>query len=106
MNFVYLGIISGFSAVVCLLLWRQIRQLRARNIFRTAFVLSVLTFVFDNLIVWLDIVDYDRRRILGIKMLFAPIEDLGYAFLAAVLVPALWLLFGSLAKRKRGGNDD
>ncbi|MEN9737924.1 MAG: hypothetical protein RJA26_1157 [Actinomycetota bacterium] len=98
-NFLYLGIVLIFSATVCLLLWRQVRQLRMRNVLRTALVLSILTLVFDNIIVGLDLVDYDRRRILGLKMPIAPIEDLGYAFLAAVMVPALWLLFAKLGKK-------
>jgi lycopene cyclase domain-containing protein len=57
-------------------------------------VLVVLTAVFDNVIVGTGIVAYDRTRILGVRVGVAPIEDFSYCVVAALALPALWVLLG------------
>jgi len=56
-------------------------------------LLLVLTIVFDSMIVGFGIVDYDPSKILGVYLGKAPIEDLFYSILAAILIPFLWKLF-------------
>ena len=55
-------------------------------------VLVALTAVFDNVIVGTGIVAYDRTRILGLRIGVAPVEDFSYAVVAALALPALWVL--------------
>lgn len=57
-------------------------------------VLVALTVVFDNVIVGSGIVAYDGGRILGIRVGVAPVEDFSYAVVAALALPALWVLLG------------
>jgi len=57
-------------------------------------VLLALTAVFDNVIVGSGIVAYDRTRILGARLGVAPVEDFSYAIVAALALPALWVLLG------------
>ncbi len=57
-------------------------------------VLVALTVVFDNVIVGTGIVAYDGSRILGIRIGIAPVEDFSYAAVAALALPALWVLLG------------
>ena len=83
-----------FIIAVCLLL--RLRPHRPSKSLAVTFItLVVLTAVFDNVIIGLDIVDYDPEKILGIKLLYAPIEDFMYAILAVVLVPTLWHKLGN-----------
>lgn len=42
----------------------------------------VTTLVFDNLIIWASIVDYNESLILGVKLFLAPIEDFFYIVFA------------------------
>jgi lycopene cyclase domain-containing protein len=56
--------------------------------------LVALTAAFDNVIVGTGIVAYDEGRILGLRIGVAPIEDFGYAIVAALALPALWVLLG------------
>lgn len=60
--------------------------------------LLTLTVVFDGLIVALNIVSYDRTKILGLTIGPAPIEDLIYTIAAIAIIPALWNILG---KRKK-----
>ena len=59
-----------------------------------AVVLVALTAVFDNVIVGTGIVAYDETRILGLRVGVAPVEDFSYAIVAALALPALWVLLG------------
>jgi lycopene cyclase domain-containing protein len=57
-------------------------------------VLVALTVAFDNVIVGTGIVAYDGSRILGMRVGVAPVEDFSYAVVAALALPALWVLLG------------
>ncbi|HEX8390676.1 MAG TPA: lycopene cyclase domain-containing protein [Candidatus Saccharimonadales bacterium] len=57
--------------------------------------LLLLTAVFDSLAIWLDFFSYEPSKRLGIDLGLAPIEDYIYSLVAALLIPALWQLFGT-----------
>jgi lycopene cyclase domain-containing protein len=58
-----------------------------------AAVMFTLTAIFDNVIIGTGIVAYDDELLLGVKILYAPIEDFAYTAVALVLVPTLFNLF-------------
>lgn len=53
-------------------------------------VLTLLTAIFDNLIILSGIVAYEGSHLLGLYIGSAPIEDFAYTIAAAMLLPALW----------------
>jgi lycopene cyclase domain-containing protein len=57
-------------------------------------VLVALTAVFDNVIVGTGVVAYNEARILGVRLGVAPVEDFSYCVVAALALPALWVLLG------------
>jgi lycopene cyclase domain-containing protein len=84
-------------AVVALVLrkrlpWRAIMVATAALLGATA--------VFDNLIIWADIVAYDESQISGIKIGLAPIEDFAYA----IATPVLLSIAIELTRGRRGTN--
>jgi lycopene cyclase domain-containing protein len=64
-------------------------------------VLVALTVVFDNVIVGTGIVAYDGTRILGLRIGVAPVEDFSYCVVAALALPALWVLLGGRRRSAR-----
>jgi lycopene cyclase domain-containing protein len=56
--------------------------------------LLLLTAIFDPLIIYFHVVDYNPAKILGAKLLGAPIEDFFYALYAACIVPLVWQRLG------------
>ncbi len=56
----------------------------------TTLVLVILTAVFDNVIIGLDIVRYGHEHLLGVYLWLAPIEDFSYSLAGVLLLPALW----------------
>ncbi len=59
-------------------------------------VVLVLTVVFDSLMIAADLFRFDESLLLGVRVGLAPLEDLGYALIAVLVVVALWRL---LARR-------
>lgn len=83
-------IVLGIFALYAILMrrWLAIRSLGFATI-----VMFVLTAIFDNVIIGTGIVAYDDELLLGVKILYAPIEDFAYTIVALVLVPSLFNLF-------------
>ncbi len=52
--------------------------------------LLLLTLMFDNIIIAARIVDYSPARILGWRLLYAPIEDFAYPVWAAIVLPFIY----------------
>lgn len=65
-----------------------------------AVVLIVLTIVFDNLMIWAELVGYGDEQRLGLHIGLVPAEDLFYALFVALIVPAVW------PHRGRPANED
>jgi lycopene cyclase domain-containing protein len=55
-------------------------------------ILLVVSAVFDNVMIGVGLVGYDRAKISGAFIGIAPLEDFAYAIAAAVLLPSLWIL--------------
>jgi lycopene cyclase domain-containing protein len=83
-------LVLGIFAVYAVLMrrWLSLKPLAF-----AALVMFTLTAIFDNVIIGTGIVAYDDDLLLGIKILYAPIEDFAYTAVALVLVPSLFNLF-------------
>ena len=76
-----------------------------RNVAVTLAGVLLLTAIFDNVIVGAGIVAYDPEHISGVLIGLAPIEDFAYAVVAAVALPALWLLLPGRDAGRPGERD-
>ena len=63
--------------------------------------LLLLTAIFDPLIIYFNIVDYNPEKILGLRLLGAPIEDFFYAVYAACIVPLVWNRLGEKDEERK-----
>lgn len=66
----------------------------------TALILTVLTFVFNNLMIRAGLVIYGQDQISGVMVGVMPLEDLSYTVFAFLLLPALWELLGRRSARR------
>lgn len=92
MAYTYLILNIIFATCVIFLLATKLKKPSAAW-WLTLAILCVLTLVFDNLIIWAGIVQYDVTKILGVYLWKAPVEDFCYAILAVIIVPLLWRRF-------------
>lgn len=92
MTYLILNVV--FMAIVLVAVGFRRRYIN-RSLIITLIILLGLTAVFDNVIIGLGIVDYDPAKIIGLKLLYAPIEDFMYAILAVLIVPVIWKKLGA-----------
>ncbi len=86
---------SVFLGIVIVLALAAILTRRAPRwlaVLIAAGVLLVLTAVFDNVMIGVGLVGYDRALISGAFVGRAPLEDFAYTVAAIVLLPSLWTL--------------
>jgi lycopene cyclase domain-containing protein len=86
------AIFLGVVAVVAIMAVISRRAPRWIAVLITAGVLLVLTAVFDNAMIGIGIVGYNRALISGVFVARAPLEDFAYTVAAVVLLPSLWTL--------------
>lgn len=60
----------------------------------TILVLVVLTLIFDNLMIAVDLVRYQEELLTGWRVGLVPVEDLLWPVAAGLLLPSLWALLG------------
>ena len=106
MKFTYLLLDIAFGGVALLAARRGLLELKWRPVYLTVWLVSVLTLVFDNLIVYFDIVAYEPVKNLGISLPYAPLEDFGYTVIGAFLVPAIWNLTARIGSSKSSKDGD
>jgi lycopene cyclase domain-containing protein len=106
MQFTYLLLDVAFGGVALLLVRKGLLALKWRPVYLTVWLVSVLTLVFDNLIVYFDIVSYEPVKNMGLAVPFAPIEDFGYTVIGAFLIPAIWNLTAKIGKNTSSKDGD
>ena len=57
-------------------------------------VLTVLTIVFDSIMIAADLFRFDEAKLTGVTLWLAPVEDLAWPLAAALLLPAVWAWLG------------
>jgi len=93
LNSVFLAVAVAV-AVVALRRGRVPRRLALASGAALILVL-VMTAVFDNLMIAAGLFTYDPTHVIGLQVGLAPIEDFAYPLAAAILLPALWVLWGT-----------
>jgi len=86
-------------AAVLVVTGPRLRRLRPGPLLWTALVLLVMTAVFDTVMTGAGLYDYAADRILGVRVLNAPIEDFAYPLAAVAAMPVLWTALGTRRTR-------
>jgi len=94
----YLALNVTFMLIALATLNLVSRKSPWRAISFTMFWMLLVTLVFDNIIIGLEIVGYDKTKISGILLGLAPIEDFAYTVVAVLAVSIIWT---KLTKEKK-----
>jgi lycopene cyclase domain-containing protein len=95
LNAIFLAIVAAV-AIAALASRRAPRWLA---VLIAAGILLVFTAIFDNVLIGLGFVGYNRATISGVFIGRAPLEDFAYTVAAVVLLPSLWMLLGRKPRR-------
>ena len=85
------GVVLAVLLVVSL---PVLRRLRLLPVVWTVLHLSILTMVFDTLMIRVGLYVFDPHKILGVHVWGAPLEDFAYAAVAGIGMPVLWTVLG------------
>lgn len=88
LNAIFLAVVA-VVAIVAIAVRRAPRWLA---LLLAAGILLILTAIFDNVMIGIGLVGYDRALISGVFIGRAPLEDFAYTVAAIVLLPSLWTL--------------
>jgi lycopene cyclase domain-containing protein len=94
----YLALNVTFMLIAFVILNLVSRKSPWRAIGFTMLWMLLVTLVFDNIIIGLEIVGYDKTKISGILLGLAPIEDFAYTVVAVLAVSIIWT---KLTKEKK-----
>ena len=94
----YLALNVTFMLIAFVALNLVSRKSPWRAIGFTMLWMLLVTLVFDNVIIGLEIVGYDKTKISGILLGLAPIEDFAYTVVAVLAVSIIWT---KLTKEKK-----
>lgn len=87
------------AALVDLALLRT--MLLRRKAFWTAYaIVAFFQLVVNGLLTGLGVVRYDRNRILGARIVYAPVEDLLFGFALVLVTLSFWVWWGRLEARR------
>ena len=117
----YIALNAAFIAISVVVLaiavlTRRLTRESALAIIGTTAIVFIMTAVFDNLMIAVGLFEYSSAHTSGLRIGLAPLEDFGYPLAGALLLPALWALFGGAEESDRpynsrdlqtaeGGND-
>ena len=74
-------------------------RLVTRKVFWAAYaIVLVFQLLMNGVLTGLGVVQYDPEVILGVRLVFAPIEDLGFGFALITLVLCRWVRLGQRAR--------
>jgi len=96
-SYTLLAVIGAVAAVV--LDWAVLRtRLVRRRVFWTTYAIVVFfQFVTNGLLTGLPIVSYNPERIVGPRLVYAPVEDLLFGFAMITMTLSLWVWAGRRA---------
>jgi lycopene cyclase domain-containing protein len=87
----YALLVFAFTLPVLVLASVYVRKYALfRAVALTVLCMTILTAIFDSLIIATGIVAYDPSKILGWYVGRAPVEDFSYMLVASVAAPVLW----------------
>jgi lycopene cyclase domain-containing protein len=82
------------GAGACDLVLLRTKLLRRRAFWATYGILFGFQLLVNGLLTGPGIVDYDSKTILGPRLAYAPVEDLGFGFALILLTLSCWVALG------------
>lgn len=99
---------AGAVIAVALAAGLDLLVLRTRLLFNRAFwasyaIILVFQLAVNGILTGLDIVQYDPDRTVGLRVVFAPVEDIGFGFALVTATLTMWLWLERRAERAPRG---
>ncbi len=103
MFYTWASVSAVLIAVVADLWLAGTRLLTTKAFWASWGIVLFFQLIVNGILTGLGIVQYDPRVILGVRLAYAPIEDLGFGFALITLTLCGWVRLGQRADRRTGG---
>ena len=94
MTYTQLAVLSVAGAVLLDLVVLRTRLLRRRTYWTAYAIVVFFQLITNGILTGLDIVTYDPGTILGLRIVFAPVEDLLFGFAMVTMTLSIWVWWG------------
>lgn len=85
------SVVSVLAAVVVDLVVLRTRLLTTKLFWASYAIVLFFQFIVNGILTGLDIVQYHPRVILGFRLFYAPLEDVGFGFGMVTMTMAAWV---------------
>ena len=89
-GYTFAALIAVIVAVVADLWVLRTRLLRSKLFWASYAIVVFFQLIVNGILTGLGIVQYDPRVFLGLRLAYAPVEDLGFGFALVTLTLVLW----------------
>jgi len=93
-NYTVLALI-GVAAAIAVDVALRTHLLRQRGFWTAYAIVLFFQLVTNGVLTGLPVVRYDSDRILGLRLVYAPVEDLLFGFAMVTITLSLWTRFGA-----------
>ncbi len=94
MTYTALAAAAVLAALALDLWWAGTRLVRRRAFWTSYAILAVFQLIVNGVLTGLPVVSYDSRTILGLRLAYAPVEDLAFGFALILSTLACWVALG------------
>lgn len=94
MSYTELVVIAVLAALALDLLVLRTRLVRRRAFWTAYAILAGFQLLVNGTLTGLRVVRYDPSTIIGLRLAYAPVEDLGFGFALILLTLSLWVRAG------------
>jgi lycopene cyclase domain-containing protein len=102
MTYTWLVVAALLGTAACDLAVLRTRLLRRKAFWVSYAIMVGFQLLVNGLLTGLRVVQYDRDAILGLRLAYAPVEDLGFGFALILLTLSCWVALGRRAERAGG----
>ena len=100
MTYTLAAVLGVFGAALVDLVLLRTTLLRRKAFWTSYAIVAFFQLIVNGLLTGLDVVRYDPRRILGARIVYAPVEDLLFGFALVLVTLSLWVWWGRIASRR------
>lgn len=100
MYYTWASITAVLVAIATDLLFLRTRLLTSKLFWASFAIVVFFQLIVNGILTGFGVVQYDPRVILGVRLAYAPIEDLGFGFALVTLTLCLWVRLGDRAARR------
>lgn len=101
MNYTLLAAIGVAVALTVDLAILRTRLIRQRGFWTAYAIVLFFQLATNGVLTGLPVVRYDSDRILGLRLIYAPVEDLLFGFAMVTITLSLWVRLGASARTRR-----